>query len=87
MFQLTERVIRAVEIDDGTAIYSKLLWSKYVRHWTSVKCAEELGLPERTFNTYHRTALLMFAEAYPPLVAKLVVTKYESEKRSSFTFQ
>jgi len=87
MFHLTERVIKAVEVDDGTAIYSKLLWFKYINHWTNVKCAERLNLPERTFSTYKRTALLMFAEAYPPVIAKLVVTKYKPEERSSFSFE
>lgn len=58
MYQLIERVIKVVDIEDETALYSKLLWFKYVNHWISVKCAEELKIPERTFNTYHRISFI-----------------------------
>lgn len=85
MATLVEKVIKAIEVDDQTAIYSQLLWFKYIKRWTNVKCAEELNwLPDRTFDRYHREALLMFAEVYPGAVEELIVKKYDPQEKADY---
>lgn len=81
MAHLVTEVIKAIEVDEGTAVYSKLLELKYIKHYTNVKCARLLDdMPDRTFDKYHRQALLMFAEVYPAPVEDLIVHKYEPVK-------
>lgn len=81
MASLVTNVIAAIEVDEGTAVYSKLLELKYIKRYTNVKCARLLdNLPDRTFDKYHRQALLMFAEVYPDAVEDLIVHKYKPVK-------
>lgn len=89
MYTLVERVIdSAGEIDDSTAVYSKILLYKYIYGWTNVKCAEELdSMAERTFDRYLREALLTFAEIYPDTIEDLIVKKYKPDQRTQFTFE
>lgn len=88
MANLVINVIKAIEIDDKTAIYTQLLQLKYINRYTNVKCAQELdNLPDRTFDKYHREALLLFAEIYPDAVENLIVHKYEPVKQLDITIE
>lgn len=88
MANLVVNVIKAIEIDDKTSTYSRLLQLKYIRRYTNVKCAQELNnLPDRTFDKYHREALLLFAEVYPDAVEDLIVHKYEPVKQPQITIK
>lgn len=88
MANLVINVIKAIEIDDKTAIYTRLLELKYIRRYTNVKCAQELaGLPSRTFDKYHREALLLFAEIYPDRVEDLIVHRYPPLKQAEITVE
>ncbi|WP_369957247.1 ArpU family phage packaging/lysis transcriptional regulator [Levilactobacillus brevis] len=89
MYTLVEKVIDAAgEIDDSTAVYSKILLYKYIYGWTNVKCAQRLdSMAERTFDRYLREALLTFAEIYPDAVEDLIAKKYKPDQHVNFSFE
>ncbi|WP_076634780.1 ArpU family phage packaging/lysis transcriptional regulator [Lactiplantibacillus plantarum] len=63
------------DISEVTEDYAAILRMVYIKHYSNVRCMRELGLSEKTFYRYRKTALLAFASMYPPVVEKLLVHK------------
>lgn len=74
MASMVINVINAIgEVDEVTEYYAGILKMIYVKHYSNIRCMQELGLSEKTFYRYRRTAYLAFASVYPPKLEKLLV--------------
>ena len=72
-------VIRAIaSVSEVTEDYAALLNMIYIKRYSNVRCARELGVSEKTFYRYRHIALLAFASLYPANIEPLLVHKVGS---------